>query len=140
MVHTYHGGILHGLGIHGIMTHGTGIHGTTPDGTALGDTTGGGIGTRGMGIHGTTTRGIMTHGTGGIHGTPAGTALGVGTMQGIMTLGTTDIMEDGMGIIMDITMLGGKAILAESPGQDKIWATVEAGAQEMLSQEVQEVI
>lgn len=129
MVHTYHGGILHGLGIHGIMTHGTGIHGTTPDGTALGDTTGG-IGTRGMGIHG----------TGGIHGTPAGTALGVGTMQGIMTLGTTDIMEDGMGIIMDITMLGGKAILAESPGQDKIWATVEAGAQEMLSQEVQEVI
>lgn len=130
MVHTYHGGILHGLGIHGIMTHGTGIHGTTPDGTALGDTTGG-IGTRG----------IMTHGTGGIHGTtPAGTALGVGTMQGIMTLGTTDIMEDGMGIIMDITMLGGKAILAESPGQDKIWATVEAGAQEMLSQEVQEVI
>lgn len=129
MVHTYHGGILHGLGIHGIMTHGTGIHGTTPAGTALGDTTGG-IGTRG----------IMTHGTGGIHGTPAGSALGVGTMQGIMTLGTTDIMEDGMGIIMDITMLGGKAILAESPGQDKIWATVEAGAQEMLSQEVQEVI
>ncbi len=140
MVHTYHGGILHGLGIHGIMTHGTGIHGTTPDGTALGDTTGG-IGTRGMGIHGTTTLGIMTHGTGGIHGTtPAGTALGVGTMQGIMTLGTTDIMEDGMGIIMDITMLGGKAILAEYPEQDKIWATVEAGAQEMLSQEVQEVI
>ena len=121
------------------MTHGTGIHGTTPDGTALGDTTGG-IGTRGMGIHGITTLGIMTHGTGGIHGTPAGTALGVDTMQGIMTLGTTDIMEDGMGIIMDITMLGGKAILAESPGQDKIWATVEAGAQEMLSQEVQEVI
>ena len=61
-------------------------------------------------------------------------------MQGIMTLGTTDIMEDGMGIIMDITMLGGKAILAEYPEQDKIWATVEAGAQEMLSQEVQEVI
>ncbi len=140
MVHTYHGGILHGLGIHGIMTHGTGIHGTTPAGTALGDTTGG-IGTRGMGIHGITTLGIMTHGTGGIHGTtPAGTALGVGTMQGIMTLGTTDIMEDGMGIIMDITMLGGKAILAEYPEQDKIWATVEAGAQEMLSQEVQEVI
>ncbi len=140
MVHTYHGGILHGLGIHGIMTHGTGIHGTTPAGTALGDTTGG-IGTRGMGIHGITTLGIMTHGTGGIHGTTqAGTALGAGTMQGIMTLGTTDIMEDGMGIIMDITMLGGKAILAEYPEQDKIWATVEAGAQEMLSQEVQEVI
>ena len=139
MVHTYHGGILHGLGIHGIMTHGTGIHGTTPAGTALGDTTGG-IGTRGMGIHGITTLGIMTHGT-GIHGTTqAGTALGAGTMQGIMTLGTTDIMEDGMGIIMDITMLGGKAILAEYPEQDKIWATVEAGAQEMLSQEVQEVI
>lgn len=140
MVHTYHGGILHGLGIHGIMTHGTGIHGTTPAGTALGDTTGG-IGTRGMGIHGITTLGIMTHGTGGIHGTTqAGTALGAGTMQGIMTLGTTDIMEDGMGIIMDITMLGGKAILAEYPEQDKIWDTVEAGAQEMLSQEVQEVI
>ena len=140
MVHTYHGGILHGLGIHGIMTHGTGIHGTTPAGTALGDTTGG-IGTRGMGIHGITTLGIMTHGTGGIHGTTqAGTALGAGTMQGIMTLGTTYIMEDGMGIIMDITMLGGKAILAEYPEQDKIWATVEAGAQEMLSQEVQEVI
>ena len=139
MVPTYHGGILHGLGIHGIMTHGTGIHGTTPAGTALGDTTGG-IGTRGMGIHGTTTRGIMTHGTGGIHGTtPAGTALGAGTMQGIMTLGTTDIMEDGMGIIMDITMLGGKVILAESPEQDKIWATAEAGAHEMLSQGAQEV-
>ena len=60
-------------------------------------------------------------------------------MQGIMTLGTTDIMEDGMGIIMDITMLGGKAILAESPGQDKIWATAEAGAHEMLSQGAQEV-
>ena len=99
MVHTYHGGILHGLGIHGIMTHGTGIHGTTPDGTAL----------------------------------------GAGTMQGIMTLGTTDIMEDGMGIIMDITMLGGKVILAESPEQDKIWATAEAGAHEMLSQGAQEV-